>query len=118
VLLSSHALAELESRADRIAIMDRGRLVSCDTLEALRRRADLPVRIRLTMPPERIAALPPRLAAAPLGHGRVEVAIANGAKLPALRELAGADAGIEDIEIVIPSLEAIFAELRDRGRSA
>ena len=49
VLLSSHALTELEERADRVLIMHRGRLVADGTIGELRRLADLPVRMRLTV---------------------------------------------------------------------
>jgi ABC-2 type transport system ATP-binding protein len=39
VFLSSHSLDVVEELADRIAIVDHGRLVSCGTLEALRTQA-------------------------------------------------------------------------------
>jgi ABC-2 type transport system ATP-binding protein len=39
VFLSSHSLDVVEELADRIAIVDRGRLVSCGTLAALREQA-------------------------------------------------------------------------------
>ena len=49
VLLSSHALAELGRYADRVIVMNRGRLVADGTLDALRRIARLPTRIRVTL---------------------------------------------------------------------
>lgn len=112
VLLSSHALAELEGVADRIALMEGGRLVADGSLAELRRRSGLPSRVWLTMPQARIAALPAALGARPAGPDRVEIALLNGAKLPALRELAALDAGIEDIEIAAPALDAVCARLR------
>jgi ABC-2 type transport system ATP-binding protein len=39
VFLSSHSLDVVEEVADRIGIIDRGRLVSCGTLDTLRRQA-------------------------------------------------------------------------------
>ena len=39
VFLSSHSLDVVEELADRIAIVDHGRLISCGTLEALRTQA-------------------------------------------------------------------------------
>jgi ABC-2 type transport system ATP-binding protein len=39
VFLSSHSLDVVQELADRIAIVDRGRLIGCGTLEALRRQA-------------------------------------------------------------------------------
>jgi ABC-2 type transport system ATP-binding protein len=41
VFLSSHSLDVVEELADRIAIVDRGRLISCGTLEHLRAHAAL-----------------------------------------------------------------------------
>jgi ABC-2 type transport system ATP-binding protein len=41
VFLSSHSLDVVEQLADRIAIVDHGRLVSCGSLEALRETASL-----------------------------------------------------------------------------
>jgi ABC-2 type transport system ATP-binding protein len=55
VFLSSHSLDVVQQLADRIAIVDHGRLVSCGTLEALRTQASLDgpledVFLRLTEP--------------------------------------------------------------------
>lgn len=112
VLLSSHALTELENVADRIALMERGRLLACATLHELRELSGLPSTIRLSMAENRMADLPQGLAAVRAGPGRVEIAVASNARLAVLRELAALDAGIEDIDIETPSLEAVFAELR------
>ncbi|MFA7506385.1 MAG: ABC transporter ATP-binding protein [Burkholderiaceae bacterium] len=47
VLVSTHALAEIEHHVDRIAIMHRGALVAAGTLDDLRRGAQAEVRLRL-----------------------------------------------------------------------
>ncbi len=49
ILLSTHALAELEGLADRVIVMRKGQKIADGTLGELRREADLPVRIRLTL---------------------------------------------------------------------
>jgi sodium transport system ATP-binding protein len=38
LLFASHTLPEVELLADRVAVIDAGRLLACDTLDALRRR--------------------------------------------------------------------------------
>jgi len=41
-LLCTHDMAEAEALADRVGILDRGRLLALDTAEALRRRYEAP----------------------------------------------------------------------------
>ena len=38
ILFASHTLPEVESLADRIAVIDQGRLIACDSLSALQQR--------------------------------------------------------------------------------
>ncbi len=57
VFLSSHSLDVVQELADRIAIVDHGRLIGCGTLEALRKQASLDgsledVFLKLTEPDE------------------------------------------------------------------
>jgi Cu-processing system ATP-binding protein len=106
VLLSSHALSEIEDRTDRIAVMSRGRLVACGTLAELRGAADLPVRIRIQL----AAGAPPSAAWKRLDERRFEIACVNGAKLEALREVAALGA-VADIEIMPPTLDQIYTHL-------
>lgn len=118
IILSSHVLTELEMRTDRIAILRQGRLVACDTLDGLRRQAGLPVRIRLKAPPEHADSL--ARAAGPgsrvtFVNGRtVELAVEAGDKMAAVRSLAGGSNGVEDIDILPPSLEEIYAVFGSR----
>jgi ABC-2 type transport system ATP-binding protein len=61
VLLTTHYLEEAETLCDRIAIIDKGRVVACDTTPALVARVDdKKLTIQLAEP---ILALPERLAA-------------------------------------------------------
>ncbi len=59
VLLTTHYLEEAEALCDRIAIIDRGRVVACDTTPALLRRLDSK-ELRITLA-EAPAELPPAL---------------------------------------------------------
>ena len=47
VVLSSHALTEIEERTERVIIMNRGVMVAHGSIDELRRIASLPTRIRL-----------------------------------------------------------------------
>jgi Cu-processing system ATP-binding protein len=106
VLLSSHALSEIEDRTDRIAVMSHGRLVACATLAELRGLADLPVRIRV----ELAGGVPPSSAWKRLDERHFEISCVNGAKLETLREVATLDA-VADVEIMPPTLDQIYAHL-------
>src|SRR3546814_1358873 len=63
VLVSTHALAEVETRVDRVAVMHRGSLLAAGTLEELREGAvphvGLRLRIRDCEPAQMLARLPP-----------------------------------------------------------
>ncbi len=96
VILSSHLLTELEERTDRIAIMDRGRVVAHGTLDQLRAAAGLPVVFRLALADGR--------------SERVRAPVAD--KMATLRRLAADDA-VRDIEVEPPSLDAVYAHFTE-----
>ena len=48
VVLTTHYMEEAEELCDRVAIMDRGKVVALDTPQALVRRMDRPYRVRAT----------------------------------------------------------------------
>jgi Cu-processing system ATP-binding protein len=50
VIVSSHILAEIELRADRIAILAQGRLVAMGSVFELRQQAALPARLWVQTP--------------------------------------------------------------------
>ena len=52
VLISSHALNELEDRAEHVLIMNRGMLVAQGTLAELRSISQLPIRVSLDLAPD------------------------------------------------------------------
>ncbi|HMK67057.1 MAG TPA: ABC transporter ATP-binding protein, partial [Stellaceae bacterium] len=61
ILLTTHYLEEAETLCEQIAIIDKGRVVACDTTEALVGRID--AKTLTFMLAEPLAALPPALAA-------------------------------------------------------
>ncbi|QCO19730.1 ABC transporter ATP-binding protein (plasmid) [Azospirillum brasilense] len=98
VLLCSHALTELEGQADRVVVMNRGRKVADGSLATLRGLAQLPVRIRLTLPSGEV----------------VETACANDDKVATLRQIACEGPELADIEVVQPSLDEMYAHFLRR----
>ena len=95
VLLSSHALSEVELIADHVLVMAHGRLIRSSSLAALRAEAGVGSRVR-TPDPERLGAA---LDAAGLSHRRTDVGLAVDATPEQVGELAALH------RIVLHSLE-------------
>ncbi|HYG91449.1 MAG TPA: ABC transporter ATP-binding protein [Azospirillum sp.] len=118
VLLCSHALTELEGQADRVVVMNRGRKVADGSLSTLRTLAQLPVRIRLTVPTDDLDGLARQVgsgaALTRLAGGVVELACANDDKVDLVRRISGSALPITDIEIVQPNLDEMYAHFLRR----
>ncbi|MFC3568877.1 ABC transporter ATP-binding protein [Paracoccus simplex] len=91
VLLSSHALTELEGHAERVIVINQGRKIADGSLAELRRLAGLPSRLRFR--------------ASDGGLRRIDLAEAE--KVTALRALL--DTGAREITLEDPSLDDIYA---------
>jgi Cu-processing system ATP-binding protein len=113
VLLSSHALSELETQTDRVIVMNQGCKIADGTLVELRQRAKRPVRIKVTVGDDRVNLFP-KIGANALEWRRVsertfEICCAEHVKVTALRQVASGILPIADIEIVDPTLDDIYA---------
>jgi Cu-processing system ATP-binding protein len=113
VLLSSHVLTELEERAGRVIIMNRGVKVADGTLDELRRIARLPTRIRLRVTAAGLTDVPAWLSS--VGDWRqinghmVEIDASPERKIEVLRTVTGAGAPVEDLDVVPPTLDELYA---------
>ncbi|MDJ1158201.1 ABC transporter ATP-binding protein [Chelatococcus sp. SYSU_G07232] len=122
VLLSSHALTELEGEAERVLIMNRGRLVANGSLEELRRLARLPVRIRVTGEAQGLDTFAQHLGGIHPsrrvnGHV-VEIETEAETKIAVLRRALGEGAAISDVDVLPPTLDELYAHfLRAQERS-
>lgn len=118
VLLSSHALEELEGRIERVVILDRGRLVADGSMAELRRLARLPLRLRLTLADA--GAAPPEwlpFAARRPEAGLIELDCTPEEKMALLRR-AAEDPRIADVEMQPPTLDELYAHfLRGHGQA-
>jgi Cu-processing system ATP-binding protein len=115
ILLSSHALTEVEARTDRIAILSKGRLVANDTLAALRREAGLPIHIQVAARPETVGDVADRLSGRRVNGVRVDLTCGHGEKLARLGQIAGLGGLIEDVEVIPPSLEDLYTHFSRRA---
>jgi Cu-processing system ATP-binding protein len=109
VLISSHALTELEDRAEHVLIMNRGLLVAQGTLAELRSISQLPIRVSLDIAPG--AAVPPAWmngASVATPHGRILLVPDEASKMELLRVALGNPA-VTNIEIAAPTLDDLYA---------
>ena len=120
ILLSSHALSELEGRADRVIIVGRGVKIADGTLDELRGVARLPTRIRV-----RLAANGAEHAGQivaqhdgwrPLNGRTFEIDAAPEEKVSLLR--TAMHAGIDDLDVTPPTLDELYAHFQDLEREA
>jgi Cu-processing system ATP-binding protein len=108
VLISSHALTELEARTDRIAILRDGHLVAYDSLVKLHARARLPIRLRVVAHGADADQLADRLGGQRVNGRAVELTCAPGEKMGHLARIAALGGLIDDVEVASPSLEDLY----------
>lgn len=123
VFLSSHALTELEASTERIAIMNEGLLVADGSLRSLRRSAELPVRICVSVPPGERDALMGRnfsmkTHAKALNGQTVQLTCEQDHKVALVRQITELGCAIEDIDILPPTLDEIYANYGRKGGAA
>jgi ABC-2 type transport system ATP-binding protein len=117
VLLTTHYLEEAEELCDRIAIIDHGRVIACDTTRALVRRFDSKELV-FTLAAD-LAAIPPALAGfhATLEQPRRLRLSYQPSRVPVGEILAAvqqAGLAVVDLSTVEPDLEDIFLQLTRR----
>jgi ABC-2 type transport system ATP-binding protein len=117
VVLTTHYLEEAEQLCDRIAIIDRGRVVACDRTETLIRQLDeKELTITLAVPP---ATLPPGLASLdarldPQGRLVVRYRPSRAQIGEVLDAVAAAGLRIADLATREADLEELFLRLTRR----
>jgi Cu-processing system ATP-binding protein len=115
VLLSSHALTEVEARTDRIVILSQGKMVATGTLPDLRARAALPLVVHL-MPGagqgDAVQAAFPEGEAAAVG---LSLTTPQKDKLALVARIAALGDKIADFEILQHSLDDIYTHISREG---
>jgi ABC-2 type transport system ATP-binding protein len=121
IILTTHYLEEAEQLCDRIAIIDRGRLVACDTKDALVRRLD--EKELQVVPSAPVAALPGELIALgarldELGRIRIPYRPSQTGAGALLEQLQAAGIGIRDLATSEADLEDLFVRLTSEPAAA
>ncbi|MDR6304483.1 Cu-processing system ATP-binding protein [Nitrobacter vulgaris] len=113
VLLSSHVLTELEERAGRVIIMNRGVKVADGSIERLRTIARLPTKIRLKvvgLAPGELPSWLPADAPSRRVNGRiVEIDAEPERKIELLHKATSSKTAVEDLDVIPPSLDELYA---------
>jgi ABC-2 type transport system ATP-binding protein len=117
ILLTTHAMEEAEALCGRVAIIDRGQLVACDTPAALIASLQLNAMLKATveLPLDQVRALPSVSNARYTGqHLEVETTRPE-VTLTALHEAAARSGrSIRDVMLRQPNLEDVFLKLTGR----
>ncbi|MDF3831786.1 ABC transporter ATP-binding protein [Cupriavidus basilensis] len=117
ILITSHILAELQQRIDRLAIMAGGRIQAIGSVAALREQVDLPLTLALRVEPGARAELRQRLASLRTLGAQVEdgmqaqtltLRCPRPLKMAALAALQPLGGRLLDLQIHEPSLEDVF----------
>ncbi|WP_298581309.1 ABC transporter ATP-binding protein [uncultured Luteimonas sp.] len=122
VLVCTHALAEVEHRVDRVAVMHRGTLLAAGTLAELRAGvvpdAGLRLRVRDCETTQLLAALPPGSRCTARDGDVLALSVPAAGKMAALRALAAMGDAVEDVETRAAGLEDLYRRLVEREGAA
>ena len=118
ILLSSHALTELEGQADRVIIVNRGVKIADGSIDELRGIARLPTRIRVQFADGSAGAADSWMHANS-GWRRVngrtlEIDAAPEEKIGLLRSATAIDAPVSNLEVMPPTLDELYTHFLGR----
>ncbi|MHC8495016.1 ABC transporter ATP-binding protein [Thalassospira sp. SM2505] len=115
ILLSSHALTEVEARTDRIVILSSGVMVANDTLASLRRQASLPIRLQVSASVGKADEVASKLSGDRRNGVMVDLVCRSDEKLARLGDISALGSLIEDVDVIQPSLEDIYSHFSKGG---
>lgn len=118
VIITSHILAELQERVDRLAIMSAGKIQAVGSVQALREQTQMPLVFELQLGAEDAPAVALALEAVtgttpetlPTG---LRLRCPRAQKMAVLAALAPFGARVHDLKMLEPSLEDVFFGFAD-----
>ena len=117
MILTSHILADIQERVDRLAIMKNGKIQSCGSVQALRETVNLPLILEIggfvsaSQVAHALDGLP--VISIEARHDRLWVKLPPEAKMPALAKLMTMGDAMQDLHVREPSLEDVFFGLAE-----
>ena len=118
MVITSHILAEIQERVDRLSIMAAGKVQATGTVQALREQMDLQLWFDVRVAPEDFESVRNALGGLPVGaiearDGHVAVQCARDAKMAVIAALATLNGKVRDLTVREPSLEDVFFGFSD-----
>lgn len=118
MVITSHILAEIQERVDRLAIMTAGKIQASGTVQALREQMDLPLWFTVRTAQEDFPAVRAALAHLPVGaieaHADyLTVPCQRENKMAVIEALAALGGRVRDLTVREPSLEDVFFGFSD-----
>ena len=118
VVITSHILAELQERVDRLAILSAGRIQAVGSVQALREQTQMPLVFELQLGADDAPAIAQALATVtgalpetlPTG---LRLRCPRAQKMAVLAALAPFGARVHDLKMLEPSLEDVFFGFAD-----
>ncbi len=118
ILLSSHLLGEIEQICDRACVIQEGRLIAEDSVEALRGPGALLVRAAPLDHAARLARDLPGVGGVTVADGALRLAVAPERAAAINAALVGAGVAVSEIRPIQDSLEAVFLHLTEDADGA
>ncbi|WP_300515227.1 ABC transporter ATP-binding protein [Aliiroseovarius sp.] len=114
VLLSSHALSELEARTDRMVILAKGKQVAQGTLADLRSDAALPLTVTIFPKAEQAPQVAEAFPEAQIFEDRVTFTCAPDEKLAVLERIVALRGHIADYDLHAATLDDLYSHISRR----
>jgi len=120
-LISSHALSEVEARANRFIIMKSGVMIASGTLDELYLQAALPVRLNIAVASGSASRVAERLGSeiniSSISETTLSLSCFNGDKMSVIRRIGDLGDLVEDLQIKPPKLDEVYSHFMNREMS-
>ena len=120
-IISSHALNEVEARANRFIIMKAGIVVASGTLNELYDQAALPIRLHIAVNAGQANSVAERLGSevnvSNVNNQSLSISCLSEDKMPLIRRISELGEVVEDMQIMLPRLDEVYSHFMNGEHS-